>query len=195
MIPEQVAYISIFTSLFAGYFYIRDTLKGGTKPNRVSWFMWFIAPMIASTIVFQSGSIVSFVPVFMSGFVPFLVFLVSFKNKNAYWKLDKLDYFCLFLSLCALISWIFLKEGLLATIFAILADGIAFFPTYLKSWEAPDTETVGPYISGTFNGLLSLFTAGILGFNIIGFAIYLFFGNLVEIAIILYRRRKISKIS
>jgi hypothetical protein len=190
MLPQQVVYVSIFTSLFAGYFYIKNTLLGKTKPNRISWFIWFVAPMIASFITFQNGGGISALPVFMAGFIPFLVLLASFKNKNAYWELGWLDYVCLFLSLISMVSWLFFKEGALATIFAILADAIAFIPTYVKSWNNPETETVTPYISGVFNASLSMLTVSTFSFITAGFAFYLFFGNLVEIVIVFIKRNK-----
>src|ERR1035437_7419129 len=103
MLPQNIVYISIFTTLFAGYFYIRDTLSGKTKPNLVSWSIWFLAPAIAATVQFQKGAGLSSLPIFMAGFVPLLIILISVKNKNAYWKLGALDYICFVLSILAII--------------------------------------------------------------------------------------------
>src|ERR1051326_3873885 len=83
--------------------YIRDTLRGTTKPNRVTYFMWAIAPLIATAAAVSRGVSWAVVPVFMSGFCPFLVFLSSFSNKQAYWKLGALDYVCGAFSAVALI--------------------------------------------------------------------------------------------
>jgi len=189
MLPQSLVYVSIFTSLTAGFFYIRDTLRGKTKPNLASWFIWFLAPMIAALVSFSKGAGLSVIPIFMAGFTPFLVLLVSVKNKNAYWKFSLLDYVCLVLSLLAIIVWVFLKEGNFATVFAILADLIAFIPTFVKSWKAPDTETIWPYLSGAFSSVLSVLTLNDLSFNTYGFALYLFLGNLTEVAIVLIRRK------
>lgn len=192
MLPQYFVYISIFSTLFAGYFYVRNTISGKTKPNLVSWFIWFLAPTIAALVQLGKGAGLSALPIFMAGFVPLLVLLASIKNKNAYWKLGTLDYICFALSLLAIVSWIFFKEGTLATLFAILADFIAFIPTYVKSWRAPETETLSSYYSGSFNSILSILTLAILSFNTAGFAIYLLFGNLVEIFIVLYRRKSLK---
>lgn len=188
MLPQYLVYISIFTSLFAGYFYIRDTLRGTTKPNRASWLIWFIAPITAALIQLDKGAGISALPVFMAGFVPFLVLIASFRNKQAYWKLDWLDYGCLALSLLAFITFIFLKEGILATVFAILADAIAFLPTYKKSWIHPETETLSSYYSGSFNSLLSLLTVPTFSFVTAGFAVYLLIGNVSEVILVKTRR-------
>lgn len=188
MLPGYIVYISIITSIFCAYFYVRDIWQGKTKPNLASWFIWLLAPIIAGFVLLQDGAGVSALPVFMAATSPLLVMLSALIRKNAYWKLSTLDYVCLFLSLCALIAWVFLKQGVLATIFAILADGIAFIPTYVKSWKSPETETLSSYYSGSFNGLLNVLTTRTLTFSSIGFALYLFLGNLIEIGIVLYKR-------
>lgn len=193
MLPQYFVYISIATSLFAGYFYIRDMVRGETKPNRVSWLIWCLAPIIASFISFSKGAGISVLPVFMAGVIPLLVLSASVWNKNAYWELGILDYICFTLALVSLLSWVFLKEGTLATIFAILADLIAFVPTYVKSWRAPDTESISAYGFGSFNAVLSISTLTVLSFNTFGFAMYLLLGNLLEIVIVLYRRKMLKK--
>lgn len=190
MLPQYIVFISIFTSFFAGFFYIRGTLQGKTKPNRVSWLIWFIAPITAAIIQFQQGAGISALPVFMAGLIPFFVLIASFRNKNAYWELRTLDYVCLILSLLAFIFWLLFNQGILATLFAILADGIAFVPTYIKTWKAPETESLSSYISGTFNSALSIATLPVFSFVTAGFAVYLLFGNLSEIFLVLVRRKK-----
>ncbi len=192
MIPQYFVFIAIFTSLFAGSFYIRDIIKGTTRPNLVSWFIWFLAPMIAAFVSLSKGAGISVVPIFMAGFTPLLVILFALKSKNSYWKFTLLDYICLVLSLLAIIVWVFLEEGSLATIFAISADLIAFVPTFVKSWKNPNTETVWPYCSGAFSAVLSVLTLTALSFDTFGFAFYLFLGNLSEILIILFRTRYLN---
>ncbi len=194
MLPQQIVYISIFTSMFAGYFYIRDTINGKTKPNLVSWFIWFLATTIAGTVSLVKGGGISALPILMAGFTPFAIILISFWKKNGYWKLGLLDYFCLTFALVAVLSWVLLKEGTIATICAILADLIAFIPTFVKSWKDPDSENIWPYCSGIFNPFLTLATISVFSFNTIGFAVYLFFGNLTEVLIVLVKRRLKNKI-
>ena len=125
----------------------------------------------------------------MATFTPLVVIILACVKKNVYWKLTILDYVCFVLSLLAIVTWIFLKEGTWATVFAILADLIAFIPTYIKSWKAPETETLGPYFSGMFNPFLSVATLNAFSFVTAGFAVYLFLGNLVEVGIVLIRRK------
>lgn len=189
MLPYYIVYISPFTSTLGGYFYIRDIFRGKAKPNMASWVIWFLAPFTAGFIVLSKGGGMASLPVFMAGFSPFLVVLIALFKNNASWKMNIIDYICLFISLTALGIWFFLDEGFIATVLVILADGIAFIPTYLKSWKDPDTENFGPYFSGIFNPILSLSTLSGFSFVTAGFSIYLIFANLGEISLVTYRKK------
>ncbi len=74
--------------------YIRPMFKGQTKPNRVTWLMWTIASFTAACAAFSNGATWATMPVFMSGFSPFLILLASSINKRAYWKVSAFDYAC-----------------------------------------------------------------------------------------------------
>lgn len=87
--------ISIALSLYGSYNYIRDTLKGTTRPNRVSQSLWAIAPLIGVGAAISSGADwMTTVRTFMAGLIPLVIVLVSFANKNGYWKTTTFDYFC-----------------------------------------------------------------------------------------------------
>ena len=128
-----------FSAMFA---YLRDTYRGITKPNRVTWFMWALAPLTASFIAYGSGAdpwITA--PVFSSGFWPLVVFLVSFKDKNSYWQLSRFDLLCGALSLVAFLVWLSTESVAVAIILTILSDFLASVPTLKKLWSYPESET------------------------------------------------------
>src|SRR5215475_4676262 len=99
--------------------YIRDTLRGTTQPNRVTYLMWGIAPLIATAAALSKGVTWAVVPVFMSGFCPLMVFLSSFVNRSGYWKLGTLDYLCGVVSALALILWALTAQPIIAIILAM----------------------------------------------------------------------------
>jgi hypothetical protein len=158
--------------------YIKETLKGNTKPNKITWLLWSVAPMIATFAALSAGVRLSVLPVFMSGFGPFLVFLASFVNKKSYWKLEKFDYICGLCSILALILWGITKEPAIAIIFAIASDGFAAVPTIIKSWKYPETETVTPYITGLLNSSTSFAAIKVWDFASIAFPVYLIIINI-----------------
>ena len=159
--------------LYGVFTYIKEIRAGNNKPNRISWLMWSIAPMIATFAALTKGVGWSVLPVFMSGFGPMLVFIASCFTRDAYWKIDRFDYACGLFSLLALVLWIITKEPSIAIVFAIASDGFAAIPTIFKAWKHPETETIGPYTTGIFNVFTSIPGLRTLSFAEIAFPIYL----------------------
>lgn len=158
--------------------YLIKTIKGKTKPNRVSWLLWTVAPMIAAVAAFSNGVRWAVLPVFMSGFTPLMILAASFVNKKSYWKLEKFDYGCGLFSVLALIIWAVTKDPVIAIIFSILSDGFAAIPTVIKAWKFPDTESASIYAVGVFSALTSFAAVKTWTFSEYGFAIYLVISNL-----------------
>lgn len=174
---QYLVFLGAIVQLIGIFSYIKDTLKGKTKPNRVTWLMWSIAPIIATVAALSSGVSISILPVFMSGFGPFLVFIFSLANKNSYWKLQKFDYFCGAFSILALILWIITKNPNIAILFSILSDASAAAPTIIKAWKHPETESINAYTTGLFNIFTGFFAIQTWNFSSLAFSVYLIISN------------------
>jgi hypothetical protein len=176
---EYLVFVAAFTSLLAASVYIRSMFKGQTKPNRVTWLMWSIAPFIATAASVSNGVGLAVIPVFMSGFSPFLIFAASFFSKKSYWTLSSFDYLCGVLSGFAIALWYATTDPNLAILFAIVSDAFAAVPTLLKGWRNPETESLWPYIVGVFSPLTSFFVASTWEFSELAFPAYLIFINVL----------------
>ena len=152
---QYLVFLSAGVFVVAACIYVKSMLKGSVKPNRVSWLLWGIAPMIGFAAEVSNGTGLAAVPVFMSGFCPFLILVASFAVEGAHWKLVKLDYACGLLSILALLFWAVTSDPDIAIVFAILSDALASVPTIIKGWQFPETESAWPYLSG----LLGAFTS------------------------------------
>ncbi len=183
-----LVFVGAVIQLIGIYPYIKETVRGDTKPNRMSWLMWSLAPLIATAAALTNGVGWAVLPVFMSGFAPLLVFIASFINKNSYWKLERFDYICGACSLLALVLWGITKEPVVAIVFAIASDGFAAVPTLIKSWKYPETETITPFTTGVLNSLTSFAAIKAWTFSAYAFPVYLVFINL-SISFAIYRRK------
>ena len=141
-VPQVLVVVSVLLMVVGGYTYLRDTLKGITKPNRVSWFMWALAPLISMGAASSTDADMwASSRVIIGGIVPASVFVASFVNKNSYWKLNRFDLGCGLLSLVALIFWIGAASPLIAILLASAANVFASIPTFFKAWHYPETES------------------------------------------------------
>lgn len=174
-------YLLLGTSLFCfvgeGH-YILNTIRGKTKPNRVTWLMWAIAPLIATAAALSSGVTWAVLPVFWAGLGPLLIFLASFINKEAYWKLGMFDYTCGALSVLALVFWAVTNNPVVAIALAISSDALAAIPTIIKSWKYPETETITGYAATGINSLTAFLVIKEWAFVSYAFPLYLVLINI-----------------
>ena len=147
--------ISACVMLYGGYAYFVDTLSGKTKPNRVSWFMWALAPLVSIGAAFSADAdIWASVRVIVGGIVPALVFFASFINRNSYWRLTPFDLICGVLSLIALVFWGLVDSPLVAILLATAGNTFASIPTFFKAWNYPETETRLTYVTSFLSAIL-----------------------------------------
>ncbi len=170
--------LSLVVSLAGSAAYIRDTLKGRSKPNRVSWFIWAVAPIMGAFAALSvNADAWATLRTFMAGFVPLLIFLASFINPNSYWKLTKFDMACGILSVIALGMWLFADTPRLAILLLALGDLFAVIPTLTKAWKRPETETGITFVAGFVSCLLVIPSIPIWNIENAAFQVYLLIAN------------------
>jgi hypothetical protein len=175
MINENFIYLGAGLSLVGSIDYVVDTVKGKTKPNRVTWFLWALAPLIAFAAMLDEGlSVRTALMTFMVGFGPLLVFVSSFVNKKSVWKFTRFDIICGVLSLIGLAAWLLTRTGDAAIFFSIAADGLALLPTLVKSFNEPETESYLVFLLGSVNAGITLLATRVWDFTHVGFPIYIF---------------------
>src|SRR5512138_1211488 len=172
--------------------YLVDTVRGKVKPNRVSFLLWSIAPMIAFAAQIKQGVGLESLMTFSTGFLPLLTFVASFTNKNAEWKLTRFDLACGILSMVGLILWLITKVGNVAIFFSIVADGLAALPTLVKAFQHPETEIAWPWLATCFGVALTLLTLQEWTFANSGFIVYIFIVDLMVFSLVQFKLGKRS---
>lgn len=174
MISENFIYLGALLNLIGSTNYVWHTIQGKTKPNRVTWFLWALAPMIAFSAMLGEGvSITAGLMTFMVGFGPLLVFIASFVNKKSVWKITKFDLVCGGLSLLGLVAWLVTRTGDVAIFFSIMADGLALLPTLVKALKEPETESYLVFLMGGISAAITLVAVNKWDFTHAAFPIYI----------------------
>lgn len=185
---EYIVILCGLVNLIGSSARIWDTIQGRTQPNRTTWLLWALAPMIATAASLSDGAGWVALPIFISGFCPLLVFLGTFVNKGAYWKTTAFDYVCGGFSLVAMALWQITQNADWAIFFAILSDGLAALPTVKKSWTHPWSENAPAYFAAAVNAVSSFLVVSDFRFSHVGFPIYLTV-LLVGLPVVIYARR------
>jgi len=190
MINENFVFVGAIIATAGALSYFIDTIRGKIKPNKVSLLMWTLAPFLAFFAQLSKGVGIQSLTTFMVGFLTLIIFIASFVNKKAEWKIRRFDVICGLLSALGLILWFVTKEGNIAIAAGILSDGLASVPTIVKSFYYPETENPYGYGTGAVNSLLTLLTLKIWNFANISFLVYLI---VVDVLIFTLVRYKIGK--
>ena len=193
MIREKFVFLGLLLNALASIGYIVETLKGRVKPNRVTFFLWALAPLIAFGAEINEGVGLQSLMTFMVGFSPLLIFLASFVNKKAYWKISKLDWLYGGLSILGLVIWLITRDGNLAILFSILSDGFAAMPTVIKSYHHPETEDYRLYLLAAISAVIILLTIDDWTFAHYAFPAYILIICSIISAFILLGHHKNSK--
>lgn len=194
MLNPNFVLVGILIGAIGSLSYLIDTLKGKVKPNKVTFFMWSIAPLIAFSAEAKQGVGIQSLMTFSVGFFPLTIFIASFVNKKAQWKLRRFDLICGLLSLAGLALWMITRVGNVAIFFSIMADGLGAVPTLVKAYKYPQTESPWPWITASINAALTLLTIKTWSFSNFGFPAYIFIVTLIIFSLVQFKIGKNYKL-
>ncbi len=173
MLDPHFVILGALLSLTGALSYARETLRGRTRPNRVTWLLWTVAPLIAFAVELADRVGLPALLTFSVGFGPLLVLLASFAAPTANWRLGRIDYACGALSVLALVAWRLSGSGAIAICLSIAADALASVPTVIKAVQAPQTEHPAVFRNGFLNAAITLLVIDHWTFAAWGFPVYI----------------------
>jgi hypothetical protein len=141
---------------FVGYSpYLRDLFARRTKPHAFSWLAWGV---IEATACFAQiakfagwGALVTGA----SAAVALFIAGIAFSRKDVEIKI--LDWAALLGALLGIILWRLTNNPLSAVILVTVSDGLAFVPTFRKSYFYPSQETLMEYFLSVVKWSLAIF--------------------------------------
>ncbi len=187
MLNENFVIVGVVINILGALSYLVDTIKGKVKPNKVTFFLWALVPLIAFAAEISQGIGIQALMTFSVGFIPLVIFIASFFNKKAEWKIRRFDLICGAFSLLGLLLWLLTKVGNIAIVFSIIADGMAALPTIVKSYSYPETESGWPYITGSISATLTLLTIKFWTFANFGFPLYILIIDSIIFALVHFK--------
>ncbi len=170
--------------------YVRAILKGEATPNRVTWFLWALVPLIAAAAQLQSGVGISTLVVLSVGAGPACIVLASFIGGKGSWSLGPFDYVCGACALAALALWAITGDPVTAIVLSILGDVAAALPTLRKAWLAPATENRSTYLISFVGMVLGIFSVQETTFAAYAFNAYLVAASGALVLVLYWPRRR-----
>lgn len=151
--------LSSIIFLIGNFPYITDTIKGKTKPERVTWGTVFVLNTIAFANQLASGAGNSLwlfgVAVLATG----TIFSLSiFKGVGGH---SNLDIFAIAMALAGLALWIAFDSPTFSILATLIVGIVALLPTFAKAKKQPETETKITWLLGSTSALLATISVGV----------------------------------
>jgi hypothetical protein len=170
-----------------GVSYLLDTLRGRNQPNKVTWLLWGVAPLLAFAAQVSEGVGIAAVATFAVGAMPLAILAASFVNPSSEWRTTAFDMVCGVLSVLGLLLWAVTSDANIAILFAIIADFAAAVPTIIKAWGHPETESATLFWLGIVNGAIGLLIVDSWTFENYAFIGYILLINALFATLITFR--------
>jgi hypothetical protein len=173
--------------------YIRDMLRGTTRPNMVTWGLWVLVQGIFVAAQWSAGASLSIVLPFV-GMLAVLCVVVLGLFGYGYKKYGPIDIACLVISLSAIVLWQVTGNPMVALYLAVAADLFAGIPTFVKAYRDPASETLSAYLIAFFAAIAAGLSSTLIDVtNLLWPAYILIFNGGTVILILLGRRKRHTK--
>ena len=166
--------------------YLVEVVRGKTRPNRATWWIWSVVGAMLCASYYASGARHTvWVPVsYVIG--PLLTALFALRYGEGGW--DCFDRVCLGASLCSLLVWWLARSPLLALAANIGLDMLGALPTIRKTCHEPEAESLLSWTIFLVADALNLCALGAWSPATALYPVYLFMLAAVLVALMLRLR-------
>jgi len=166
--------------------YVRAILRGHTRPERASWWIWLVLTLVALTAQIAAGATWSLL-LTATYFVGDLV-IALLSLRYGYGRFTAKDILSLVAAGCGVLLWKLTNDPLIALVGAIAVDFLGNCLTLEKSWRAPYTENLVTWILISIAAILGVLSVGSLNVTRLIFPLFILVINWVTALTIVYRR-------
>ena len=188
MLPVAIAGIAAAVlSLIDPVPYVRDILRGLTRPHRGTWLIWSALGATAFASQFADGASWSLAMVGVQTAATTLILILSIRFGMG--GVGTVDLSMICLAGLGIVGWAVSSEPAVATLFVVLADMVGLLLMLPKTWRNPWSETTPTYVLASASGVCAAVAVGDVDASLLLYPSYFAIGNGVIAAVILHRRR------
>lgn len=179
-------------ALLAYVVYVISIFRGGSKPNRATWWIWaFMGLVLALSYDLSGAENTIWVP-YVEFLGPFTIALLSLKYGEG--GLDnRTDVICIIGAVTSIILWAIFKNPVVALVTNLITDSFAIIPTIKKSYLRPEGEDFWAWFGTGVADSLNMFAVERFTFAILVYPIYMLVSDLIIIFILLLKKKGIMQ--
>jgi hypothetical protein len=166
--------------------YIRDMLRGVTRPHRGTWLIWGVLAIVVCLSQHADGASWSLVMAGSQAVLTTIVFVLALRRGEG--GVSRLDALMIAVAVGGLSGWILADEPLVATVCVVAADSIGVALMVPKTYRDPDSETLVTFALASLAGVLAAAAVASLDPSLLLYPAYYCLAN-GAIALLIIRRR------
>jgi hypothetical protein len=133
--------------------YIRDMLRGVTRPHRGTWLIWGVLAIVVCLSQRADGASWSLVMAGSQAVLTAIVFVLAIRRGEG--GVSRLDALMIAVAVGGLSGWMLADEPLVATACVVAADSIGVALMLPKTYRDPDSETLVTFALASLAGVLA----------------------------------------
>jgi hypothetical protein len=174
-------------SLAAFVPYILSTLRGRTKPNRATWWIWTVVGFLLAVSYYASGARHTLWVAVSYVLGPLITAILSLKFGVGGWT--RLDRGCLLGAGAGTLLWWVSGSPLMALVINLVIDFLGALPTMSKAYADPGGEDPWAWSLFLLGNTLNLFAIEKWRFSIAVYPVYMFLLSALILLLLTSRRR------
>jgi hypothetical protein len=168
--------------------YVRDTLRGATRPHRGTWLIWGVLAVVVCLSQYADGASWSLVMAAFQAVLTGLIFMLSIRRGEG--GLSPAEVGMLAIAGAGLAGWAVADEPLVATGCVVAADLIGAALMVPKTYRDPESETLVTFAFASLGGALAACAVGVLDFSLLLYPVYFCLVN-GALALLIHHRRAV----
>jgi hypothetical protein len=166
--------------------YVRDTLRGSTRPHRGTWLIWGVLAVVVSLSQYADGASWSLVMAGVQAVLTSLVFGLSVRRGEG--GVSRADITMIAIAGAGVAGWIVADEPIVATACVVVADLIGAGLMVPKTYRDPHSETLITFAFASLGGALAAGAVGAIDVSLLLYPVYYCVIN-GAIALLIWERR------
>jgi hypothetical protein len=172
--------------------YVRDTVRGLTRPHRGTWLIWGVLAIVACLSQRADGASWSLIMAGVQAVLTGVIFLLSIRHGVG--GLRPAEAVMIALAAGGVIGWMVADEPVIATACVVAADLIGAAMMVPKTYRDPGSETLVTFAFASLGGLLAAGAVGALDLSLLLYPLYYCAVNAAIVALILHRRSVLAAV-
>jgi hypothetical protein len=173
--------------------YVRDTLRGKTRPHRGTWLIWGVLATVVCISQRADGGSWSLIMAGTQAVVTSLVFVLSIRRGEG--GLGTGEVVMIGVAMGGVVGWIIADEPIVATVCVVLADLIGAALMVPKTYRDPYSETLATFAFASLGGALAAGAVGAPDLALLLYPIYYCLVNGAISAFIVHRRGALRRVA